>query len=257
MIFLLVVLVVELIQVFSFLFYYFFFFIVMIGCTILRAVSGILRTQCGRRGNGPREATYTASSRPCGSALSHLVGVGGQPLAMGRGRSAWGARYRARSNQAPASLPSPSACSGRRDWAGKDCGWLSARRVLYLTRPPLWLYYRPGGSLLAPVAHLLAPVAHLPPSWLFNAPRRPCGSTLCPGGSTLPHLAGVGGQPLAMGHGRSAWGARYRARSNQAPASLPPLSACSGRRDWAGKDCGWLPARRVLSLTWPASAVSH
>ena len=60
-----------------------------------------------------------------------------------------------------------------------------------------------------------------------------------------------------MGLGRSVRGARYRARSNQAPSSLPPSSACSGRRDWAGRDCGWLPARRVLSLTWPASAVSH
>ena len=117
----------------------------------LRAVSGILRTQCGRRGNGPRGATYTASSRPCGSALrprgsalrpcgstlSHLVGVGSQPLAMDHGRSAWGACYRARSNQAPSSLPLPSACSGRRDWAGKDCGLLPARRVLSLTWPAL------------------------------------------------------------------------------------------------------------------------
>ncbi len=95
---------------------------VLIGCTILRAVSGILRTQRGRRGSGPRETScnrpaahllapvarpsppwlkhrpcgsflapvarlppmwlYTASSRPCGSALrscgstlSYLAGV--------------------------------------------------------------------------------------------------------------------------------------------------------------------------------------
>jgi hypothetical protein len=85
------------------------------------------------------------------------------------------------------------------------------------------------------------------PLWLSSPPR----------GSTLSHLAGVGGQPLAMGLGRSVRCPRYRARSNQAPASLPSPSACSGRRDWAGGDCGWLPARRVLSLTWPASAVSH
>jgi hypothetical protein len=31
--------------------------IILIGCTILCAVSGILRTQCGRRGSGPRETT--------------------------------------------------------------------------------------------------------------------------------------------------------------------------------------------------------
>ena len=85
------------------------------------------------------------------------------------------------------------------------------------------------------------------PLWLSSPPR----------GSTLSHLAGVGGQPLAMGLGRSVRCPRYRARSNQAPASLPSPSACSGRRDWAGGDCGWLPARHVLSLTWPASAVSH
>ncbi len=107
----------------------------LIGCTILRAVSGILRTQRGRSGSGPRRLPAIASRpcglslRPFGSTLSHLVGVGSQPLAMGHGRSAWGARYRARSNQAPASLPSPSACSGRRDWAGGDCGWLPARRM--------------------------------------------------------------------------------------------------------------------------------
>ncbi len=45
----------------------------------------------------------------------------------------------------------------------------------------------------------------------------PCGSALRPCGSTLSHLVGVGSQPLAMGHGRSAWGARYRARSKPGP----------------------------------------
>ena len=36
----------------------------LIGCTILRAVSGILRTQCGRRGSGTRETTFNAPLAP-------------------------------------------------------------------------------------------------------------------------------------------------------------------------------------------------
>ena len=36
----------------------------LIRCTILRAVSGILRTQCGRRGSGTRETTNNAPLAP-------------------------------------------------------------------------------------------------------------------------------------------------------------------------------------------------
>ena len=61
----------------------------------------------------------------------------------------------------------------------------------------------------------------------------------------------------ATGHGRSVGGARHHVGSNRAPASLPSPSARSGRRVRAGGDRGWLPARHVFSLTWPASAVSH
>ncbi len=50
-----------------------------------------------------------------------------------------------------------------------------------------------------------------------------------------------------MGLGRSVWSPRYRARSNQATASLPPSSACSGDAGlgWHGP---WvvLPTRRDL-----------
>ena len=52
----------------------------LIGCTILRAVSGILRTQCGRRGSGPRETICNRAVallppswldlRPCGSSIA-------------------------------------------------------------------------------------------------------------------------------------------------------------------------------------------
>jgi hypothetical protein len=64
---------------------------------------------------------------------------------------------------------------------------------------------------------------------------------------SLPHLAGVGGQPLANGYGRSAGTARGSARSNRATASLPLSSACSGGRAWAGTVRGW-KSRRVVFM---------
>ncbi len=87
----------------------------MIGCTILRAVSGILLTHRGRRWSGLRTRRQLAVAtcaglvrrgragyrllwplrlrsspggsplRPCGSPLSHLAGVGQCPLAIGHG----------------------------------------------------------------------------------------------------------------------------------------------------------------------------
>ncbi len=107
----------------------------LIGCTILRAVSGSLRTQRGRRGSG-------------------------------LGRQSAGATW-----IGPA----------RRGWAGRY--HLRPLRLLYL---PPWLNSRPRGSTLAPVAQLSPP-------WLNTASSRPRGSALRPCGSTLSHLASVGG----------------------------------------------------------------
>ena len=93
------------------------------------------------------------SSPPRGSTLSHLAGVGGQPLAMGLGRSVRCPRYRARSNQAPASLPSPSARSG-----GQVLGWHGPRVVLPARRDL-------GGSGAVALAFARACSAGPPPEW--------------------------------------------------------------------------------------------
>jgi hypothetical protein len=106
----------------------------LIGCTRLRAVSGILQTQRGRRGSGgvgPHAGTVSAgpskcgrpglhlhrvclsplwlkpASRPCGSTLA---GVGHRPLAIGHGcpLSSRAAYRRARS---PARIRSPLSSS--------------------------------------------------------------------------------------------------------------------------------------------------
>ena len=157
--------------------------------------------------------------------------------------------------------------------------------------PPLWLTARPCGSTAAlrlisrPCGSTTAPVAHLSPLWLncrlvahlsplwlncrpvvrlsplwlnyrpvaLHRTTSPLWLTFSPPWLDYPSPGWRRRLPLAIGHGRSAWGPRYRARSNQAPASLPPRSACSGRRAWAGRDCVRLPARHVLSLTWAAS----
>ena len=87
---------------------------------------------------------------------------------MGLGRSVRGAHYRAGSNQNPASLPSPSACSGGRDWPARAAG--GYRRAMYSLSPGrrrrsatcqwLWTYsqgcsracqIKPGHSVAAAV----------------------------------------------------------------------------------------------------------
>jgi hypothetical protein len=75
-------------------------------------------------GGGP-ELARAASGYDAPCTLSHLAGVGGQPPAIGLGRTVWAAHMRARSIQTPTSLPSPSARSGRWAWPGTDRGWYS------------------------------------------------------------------------------------------------------------------------------------
>ena len=142
----------------------------LIGCTRLRAVSGILRTQRGRRGSGG--AGLHAGTAPAGPGQCGRPGPSSSrtlPLA-------WWLKSHAR-----------------------PCGSsLSLAPVAQVTRSPLWLksLARPCGSSLS-----LAPVAQAPrsPLWLKSA-ARPCGSSLtpAPSGSTL---AGVGQRPTATGHG--------------------------------------------------------
>ena len=63
---------------------------------------------------------------------------------------------------------------------------------------------------------------------------------------SLSHLAGAGGQPTAIGHGRSVGAARGRARSNRASEPSPPSRARSGDAvpGWHGSRVD-LPTRRV------------
>jgi hypothetical protein len=146
----------------------------LIGCTRLRAVSGILRTQRGRRGSG------------------------GAGLHAGCGPAGPGRRGR----------PGPHLHRPRLSPCGSSP---TLAPVAQVSRSPLWIktYARPRGSslTLAPVALLwpasgcgpgqpspptspLAPVAQVSRSPLWLNPR-PCGST----------LAGVGQCPTAIGHG--------------------------------------------------------
>ena len=169
----------------------------LIGCTRLRAVSGILRTQRGRRGSrGAGQHAGTGSAGPCR-----------------RGR------------------PGPIST----DLASRPCGSSpTLAPVAQVSRSPLWIktYARPRGSslTLAPVALLwpasgcgpgqpspptspLAPVAQVSRSPLWLNPR-PCGST----------LAGVGQCPTATGHGCPA-GLRAGVPDRR---SVSPLSSSPG-----------------------------
>jgi hypothetical protein len=116
-------------------FYFVNWHICLMGCTRLRAVSGILRTQRGRRGSGGvrlRAGTVSAgpaqcgrsgldlhrvclsplwlksASRPCGSTLA---GVGHRPLANGRGCLV-GLRVWVLDRRPVSPLSSSPACSG-------------------------------------------------------------------------------------------------------------------------------------------------
>ncbi len=137
----------------------------VIGCTILRAVSGILRTQRGRSGSGPRRHPANSprprglSLRPCGSTSCHLL----SPL--------W--------------LSSPplwlnSLSSGRRRQSATSHGpW-----EVCLGRP-LPRQIKPGPSVAA-AALGAQREAGLGWQGLRVATGAPC---------TLSHLAGVGSQP--------------------------------------------------------------
>ena len=171
----------------------------LIGCRILRAVSDILRTQCGRRGSGTRETSFILLA----------------PLWLG----------------SPLSL-TYSLTPGRR------------RRSAFLPRAmgglsgALAITSDQTGPQRRCRRHRRAAGGGSGPAGIAGATGAPC---------ILSHLAGVGGQPLANGYGRTAGDARGRARSNQATSSLPLSSARSG-----GASLGWhgqrvaIPARRVL-----------
>jgi hypothetical protein len=164
----------------------------LIGCRILCAVSGILRTQCGRRGSGTRETSFIhLAPLRLGSPLSPT-----DSLTPGRRRrSAFlpralggllgGARHHVGSNRAPASLPSLSARSGRRAWAGGDRGWPPARHVLSLTWPASAVSHLPMAMDVLP-----GPLAGVPDQ---TRPHRRC---RC-------HRRAAGGKP---GLARSAGG---------------------------------------------------
>jgi hypothetical protein len=187
----------------------------LIGCTRLRAVSGILRTQRGRRGSrgaGLHAGTGSAGPGRRGRPGPISTDLASRPVAQVLRSPLWLKSHArpcgSRPTLAPVAQVSRSPLwlySGRRRDAGPGS---------HLHRPrlsPLWLksHARPCGSSLslAPVALLwpasgcgpgqpspptspLAPVAQVSRSPLWLNPR-PCGST----------LAGVGQCPTAIGHG--------------------------------------------------------
>jgi hypothetical protein len=116
----------------------------LIGCTILRAVSGILRTQCGRCGSGPRETS-------CNRHVAHLLALVARPS------PSW-LNYRpCGSALAPVAQLPPLWLSSR------PCG--SALAPVAQLSPP-WLSSRPCGSTTALVALLRSPS----PLWLNSLP---------------------------------------------------------------------------------------
>ena len=174
----------------------------------------------GRR--GPRVAT----GAPC--ILSHLAGVGGQPLANGYGRTARAARGRARSNQATSSLPLSSACSG-----GASLGW-HGQRVVIPARRDL------GGSGAVAPSFARAWSAGPPPEWRIasvmrlrrsrgrrtergsTAGRHFCGSALGPAGS-LPEPGLLG--PVKFDYLTS----RVPRRADPGPTTLIPRPVARSR----------------------------
>ena len=137
----------------------------LIGCTRLRAVSGILRTQRGRRGSG----------------LGRLrAGTAYAGLAM---------RSRSRPPSTTLQLPRLHPCG----FASRPCG-STLRRVACLS--PLWL----NSSRRRAV-----PTSHWPWVSSRAARRRTATGWIADTGPTVPctlsHLAGVGQCPLAIGHG--------------------------------------------------------
>ena len=187
----------------------------LIGCTILRAVSGILRTQCGRRGSGPRETT---SNRPAAQLLA--------PVA--RPSPPW-LNYRP-CGTAPAlavqrprgSSIAPAAQLPLSRFNCRPCGSALAPVAQLQPRGPKPL-------LLAPVAQLPAPVARLPHTWPAPAFATSHGPWAVCLGSSLPCQIKPGPSYAAVVIGV------------QRGAGL----------SW--RDCVWLPARRALYFSWAAS----
>jgi hypothetical protein len=196
----------------------------LIGCTRLRAVSGILRTQRGRRGSrgaglhagtgsaGPGRrgrpgpiSTDLASrpvaqvlrsplwlkshARPCGSrpTLAPVAQVSRSPLWLysGRRRDAGPGSHLHRPRLSPLWLKSHARPCGSRP---------TLAPVAQVSRSPLWLYSgRSRGA--GPGSHLHRP--RLSPLRL-KSHARPCGSTLAPVALLWP-ASGSAQLPLVMG----------------------------------------------------------
>ncbi len=129
----------------------------MIGCTILRAVSDILRTHRGRRGSGPGRlpvgVTVAGWSGPAGSdAASSTFALGlcclptglccftlcpcGAPLSSGRRRALPTSRWpwavcRAARQRAGSPARIATVVFAGVQWGGHDCGWIAVSAVLF------------------------------------------------------------------------------------------------------------------------------
>jgi hypothetical protein len=224
----------------------------LIGCTILRAVSGILRTQCGRRGSGPRETICNRAVallppswldlRPCGSSIA--LRLSSRSRGSFAAPAAWlsplwlNCRRPCGLALAPvAQLPSPlwlgsrpcgstAVCLGSSlpcqikpgpSYAAADIGVQRGAGLSW--RDGVWLLARCALYFSwAPVAQLTAPVARLPHTWpaVCLGSSLPC--QIKPGPSYAAAVFGV-----------------------QRGAGL----------SW--RDGVWLPARRALYFSWAAS----
>jgi len=146
----------------------------LIGCTRLRAVSGILRTQRGRRGS--RGAGLHAGTGSAGPGRRGRPGPISTDLA---------SRPVAQVLRSPLWLKSHARPCGSRP---------TLAPVAQVSRSPLWLYSgRRRGA--GPGSHLHRP--RLSPLWL-KSHARPCGSTLAPVALLWP-ASGSAQLPLVMG----------------------------------------------------------